>query len=134
MAKTYINSTKYEINAVFKVEGVVDKHDVVGAIFGQSEGLLGEDLDLRELQKNGKIGRIEITTTVQNGITTGKLIVPSSLDIVETCIIGATIETVDKVGPCDAVFRVVSIKDKRMWKREQIVQRAQELLERVMHE
>ncbi|MCD6478920.1 MAG: DNA primase [Candidatus Diapherotrites archaeon] len=134
MAKTYINSTKYEINAVFKVEGVVDKHDVVGAIFGQSEGLLGEDLDLRELQKNGKIGRIEITTTVQNGITTGKLIVPSSLDIVETCIIGATIETVDKVGPCDAVFRVVSVKDKRMWKREQIVQRAQELLERVMHE
>jgi DNA primase len=134
MAKTYINSTKYEINAVFKVEGVVDKHDVVGAIFGQSEGLLGEDLDLRELQKNGKIGRIEITTTVQNGVTTGKLVVPSSLDIVETCIIGATIETVDKVGPCNAVFRVISIKDKRMWKREQIVQRAQELLERVMQE
>jgi DNA primase len=134
MAKTYINSTKYEINAVFKVEGVVDKHDVVGAIFGQSEGLLGEDLDLRELQKNGKIGRIEITTTAQNGVTTGKLVVPSSLDIVETCIIGATIETVDKVGPCNAVFRVISIKDKRMWKREQIVQRAQELLERVMQE
>ena len=134
MAKTYINSTKYEINAVFKVEGVVDKHDVVGAIFGQSEGLLGEDLDLRELQKNGKIGRIEITTTVQNGIATGKLVVPSSLDIVETCIIGATIETVDKVGPCNAVFKVVSIKDKRTWKREQIIQRAQDLLERVMHE
>jgi len=134
MAKTYINSTKYEINAVFKIEGVVDKHDVVGAIFGQSEGLLGEDLDLRELQKNGKVGRIEIVTNVQNGITTGNLIVPSSLDIVETCIIGATIETVDKVGPCNATFKVVNIKDKITWKREQIIARAQELLEKAMHE
>ncbi|MCX8189696.1 MAG: DNA primase DnaG [Candidatus Diapherotrites archaeon] len=134
MAKTYINSTKYEISAVFKIEGVVDKHDVVGAIFGQSEGLLGEDLDLRELQKNGKIGRIEIIANVQNGITTGNLVVPSSLDIVETCIIGATIETVDKVGPCNATFKVVNIKDKRTWKREQIVSRAQELLDKAMHE
>ncbi|MEM4598461.1 MAG: DNA primase DnaG [Candidatus Diapherotrites archaeon] len=134
MAKTYINSTKYEISAVFKIEGVVDKHDVVGAIFGQSEGLLGEDLDLRELQKNGKIGRIEIIANVQNGITTGNLVVPSSLDIVETCIIGATIETVDKVGPCNATFKVVNVKDKRTWKREQIVARAQELLDKAMHE
>ncbi|MEM4663181.1 MAG: DNA primase DnaG [Candidatus Diapherotrites archaeon] len=134
MAKTYINSTKYEISAVFKIEGVVDKHDIVGAIFGQSEGLLGEDLDLRELQKNGKIGRIEIIANVQGGITTGNLVVPSSLDIVETCIIGATIETVDKVGPCNATFKVVNIKDKRTWKREQIIARAQELLEKAMHE
>lgn len=134
MAKTYINSTKYEISAVFKIEGVVDKHDVVGAIFGQSEGLLGEDLDLRELQKNGKIGRIEIIANVQNGLTTGNLVVPSSLDIVETCIIGATIETVDKVGPCNATFKVVNVKDKRTWKREQIVARAQELLDKAMHE
>lgn len=134
MAKTYINATKYEISAVFRVEGVVDKHDVVGAIFGQSEGLLGEDLDLRELQKNGKIGRIEITTAVQNGVTTGRLIVPSSLGMVETCILGAAIETVDKVGPCRATFKVVSIKDTRAKKRELIVDRAQELLEKMMNE
>ncbi len=134
MAKVYLNSTKYEINAVFKVEGVVDKHDVIGAIFGQSEGLLGEDLDLRELQKNGKIGRIEITTTTQGGITTGTLVMPSSLDIVETCVLAATIETVDKVGPWNATFRVINIKDKRMQKRERIVERAKELLERVLRE
>ncbi|RLG70156.1 MAG: DNA primase [Candidatus Iainarchaeum archaeon] len=134
MAKTYINATKYEISAVFRVEGVVDRHDVVGAIFGQSEGLLGEDLDLRELQKNGKIGRIEITTAVQNGVTTGRLIVPSSLDMVETCILGAAIETVDKVGPCRATFKVVSIKDTRAKKRELIIDRAQELLEKMVNE
>ncbi len=134
MAKTYINAPKYEISAVFRVEGVVDKHDVVGAIFGQSEGLLGEDLDLRELQKNGKIGRIEISTAVQNGITTGRLVLPSSLDMVETCILGAAIETVDKVGPCRAHFKVVSIKDMRAKKREQIIERAQELLEKMLNE
>jgi len=48
------------IRAKIEIEGVVDKPDVVGAIFGQTEGLLGEDLDLRELQRTGRVGRIQI--------------------------------------------------------------------------
>ena len=118
MAKTYINAVKYEIVATFKIDGVVDKHDIIGAIFGQSEGLLGEELDLRELQKNGKIGRITITHTTHAGQTTGKVVVPSSMDMVETSILAAAIETVDKVGPCKASLMIREIQDTRAKKRE----------------
>jgi DNA primase len=134
MAKTYINSAKYEIVVTFKIKGIVDKHDIVGAIFGQSEGLLGEDLDLRELQKNGKIGRIEVKPVTHGGVTTGTLIIPSSMDMVETCILAALIEEVDKVGPCEARFVTKTIQDTRSKKREQIVERAKELLQRLMSE
>jgi len=57
----YAPTTKYMIVARFEVEGVVEKPDVIGAIFGQTEGLFGPDLDLRELQKSGRIGRIDWT-------------------------------------------------------------------------
>lgn len=134
MAKTYINAVKYEITATFKIDGIVDKHDIIGAIFGQSEGLLGEELDLRELQKNGKIGRILISLTTHGGNTTGKVVVPSSMDMVETSILAAAIETVDKVGPCKASFIIREIQDTRSKKREEVVNRAQQLLERLMRE
>ncbi len=134
MAKTYINAVKYEISATFKVDGIVDKHDIIGAIFGQSEGLLGEELDLRELQKNGKIGRILITPTAHGGTTTGKVILPSSMDMVETSILAAAVETVDKVGPCKAFFQIREILDTRAKKRDEVITRAQALLEKLMHE
>lgn len=134
MAKTYVSAVKYEITATFKIDGVVDKHDIIGAIFGQSEGLLGEELDLRELQKNGKIGRILISHTVMGGTTTGKIVIPSSMDMVETSILAAAIETVDKVGPCKATLTVKEIIDTRTKKREEVVNRAQELLEKLMRE
>lgn len=51
MGKEEINTTKYLIHAKITANGVVEKPDVVGAIFGQTEGLLTDDLDLRELQK-----------------------------------------------------------------------------------
>src|SRR6266487_4209354 len=54
----YASTTKYIVKAKFDVQGVVEKPDVVGAVFGQTEGLFGPDLDLRELQKSGRIGRI----------------------------------------------------------------------------
>ena len=96
MAKTYLSTVKYEAVVDFEITGIVDKHDIIGAVFGQSEGLLGETLDLRELQKNGKIGRIEIESTNQNGKTKGKLILPSSLDMVETSVLAAAIELLTK--------------------------------------
>jgi len=134
MAKTYIDTVKYEVTATFKITGIVDKHDIVGAIFGQFEGLLGEELDLRELQKNGKIGRIKIVPTAHAGATTGKVIIPSSMDMAETSILAAALESVDKVGPCSANFRVTLIQDTRTLKREEIVDRAEELLKRLMNE
>ncbi|MCL5007651.1 MAG: DNA primase, partial [Candidatus Marsarchaeota archaeon] len=113
MAKTYIDIVKYMVEAKFEISGVVEKPDIIGAVFGQTEGLLGADLDLRELQKNGKIGRIEIDATTGKSKTTGTLILPSSLARVETCILAAAIEAVDRVGPFDTSFSIIKVEDTR---------------------
>jgi len=128
MAKIYVNTVKYQIVADFEIEGIVDKHDIIGAIFGQSEGLLGEELDLRELQKNGKIGRIEVESKTMSGKTMGKIFIPSSMDMVQTSLLAAAIESVDKVGPCDSRFKTEKISDMRESKRKSITERAREIL------
>ncbi len=132
MAKTYVNTAKYMITEDFEIDGIVDKPDIIGAIFGQSEGLLGEEMDLKELQRNGKIGRIEITTKAAMGKTKGTLTVPSSMDMAETSMLAATIETVDKVGPCTAKFEIKSLDDVRSAKRDAIAARAKDLLKNLM--
>lgn len=134
MAKTYINTMKYEVTIDFKITGLVDKPDIIGAVFGQSEGLLGEELDLRELQKNGKIGRIEITYKNVGGNSLGKIVIPSSMDMVETCILAAAIETVDKVGPYKSEFKIEEIQDTRTKKREEVKKRASDLLRRLLQD
>src|SRR3990172_322200 len=60
MAKVSPVSIKYMIHANFNAEGALEKPDVIGALFGQTEGLLGSELEMRELQKEGKIGKIEV--------------------------------------------------------------------------
>ncbi len=128
MAKTYIDTVKYLIYTNVEISGLVEKPDVVGAIFGQTEGLLGDELDLRDLQKNGRIGRIEVDLSPADGKTTGVIKVPSSLDMVETCIIAAALETVDRVGPCEARMRITKVEDTRNLKRKVLVDRAKNLL------
>jgi DNA primase len=128
MGKTYIDTVKYVIYAHCEIEGVVEKPDVVGALFGQTEGLLGDELDLRELQKSGRIGRIEVDLKTQGTKSTGKITLPSSLDRIETAILGAALETVDRVGPCEAKIIVEKIEDTRTQKREQVVNRAKTIL------
>jgi len=125
-----LTSAKYVIYANIEIDGVVEEPDVIGALFGQTEGLLGEELDLRELQKNGRIGRIRVKLEIRNGKSHGTIIVPSNLDRVETAIIAAIIESVDKVGPCDARIRVTKIEDLRVKKRKWIIERAKEILRR----
>ena len=132
MAKTYIDTVKYVVYANIEIDGLVEKPDVVGAIFGQTEGLLGDELDLRELQKNGRIGRIEIELQVRGGKSIGKIMLPSSLDMVETSILAAALETVDRVGPCDARISVEKIEDTRNVKRKQVVDRAKSLLKNLI--
>ncbi len=129
MGKVSPPSIKYVINAQFSAEGVVEKPDVIGAIFGQTEGLLGEELELRELQKKGKIGRINATIEVAESKTIGIIEIPTSIDKAETTIIAAAIETIDRVGPCDAKFEVKSIEDVRSSKRDYIIERAKKLME-----
>ncbi len=116
------------VEAKFVVDGVVEKHDVIGAIFGQTEGLFPKDFELRELQKSGKIGRIDIELRSANDRTEGTITVPSSLDKPETAIMAAAMETVDRVGPCDAKITIEGIADVREDKRKQIIDRAKELM------
>lgn len=132
MAKTYIDIVKYMVEASFTISGLVEKPDIIGAVFGQTEGLLGGGLDLRELQKNGKIGRIEIDSQIQGSRTAGKLFLPSSLGRVDTCILAAAIESVDRVGPFETQFKVNKIEDTRTEKRRKIVNRAKELLKTML--
>ncbi|MEM3827458.1 MAG: DNA primase DnaG [Candidatus Micrarchaeaceae archaeon] len=132
MAKSYVDIVKYMIEARFEVNGMVDKPDIIGAIFGQTEGLLGGDLDLRELQKNGKIGRIEIESGTSESKTYGKLSLPTSLNRVETCILASAIESVDRVGPFETSFRIEKILDTRSEKRAKIVSRAKALLKTLL--
>jgi 5S rRNA maturation endonuclease (ribonuclease M5) len=128
MAKISQVSSKYIVHASIEIDGVVDRPDVIGAIFGQTEGLLGSDLELRELQRSGRIGRIEVNTDTRNGKTAGMLIIPSSLDKAETAIIAAAMEIIQRIGPCNAKIRVQKIEDVRISKRTLVIERAKELL------
>ncbi|MEM3985154.1 MAG: DNA primase DnaG, partial [Candidatus Micrarchaeaceae archaeon] len=132
MAKTYIDIVKYMVEAKFEINGLVDKPDIIGAVFGQTEGLLGGNLDLRELQKNGKIGRIEIESSASGSKTYGKLHLPSSLSRVETCILAAAVESVDRVGPFETNFKIEKIEDTRSEKRKKIINRAKELVKTLL--
>ena len=122
------DTTKYLIRINLHAEGVVEKSDVVGAIFGQTEGLLGEDLDLRDLQRTGRVGRIDVQIASKKGETKGEILIASSLDRAETAILAASLETIDRVGPCVAHVSVEKIEDIRVTKRKIIVDRAKELL------
>ena len=129
MAKISPVSIKYMIYASLEAEGPLEKPDVIGAIFGQTEGLLGDDLEMRELQKEGKIGRIEVELNHIEGRTVGEIQVPSALDKSETTIIAATLETIDRVGPTEAKIKITRIEDVRGNKRDYIIERAKKLLE-----
>ena len=126
------STTKYMIKATIKADGVIEKSDVVGAIFGQTEGLLGEELDLRELQRSARVGRIEVELESKNGKSEGTIILPTSLDKVETVILAAAFESIDRVGPCKAVISVEEVEDVRVSRRKHVIDRAKELLSEVM--
>jgi len=119
---------KYVIHAKFEIEGVVEKPDVIGAVFGQTEGLFGPDLDLRELQKSGRIGRIEIDLHSKQDKTTGVITIPTSLDRVSTALIAASIESINRVGPCASKVTLEKIEDVREARRKIIIDRAKDIL------
>ncbi|TGC07227.1 DNA primase DnaG [Methanolobus halotolerans] len=122
------DTTKYIIHSKISADGIIERPDIVGAIFGQTEGLLGSDLDLRDLQKTGRIGRIEVVVSAKAGKTKGTILIPSSLDRVETSILAASLETIDRVGPCSAKIEVTQMEDVRATKRHQIIERAKFIL------
>ena len=115
---------KYLVKLRFEVDGVVERADVIGAIFGQTEGLFGPEMNLNELQKSWKVGRIEINLESKNDKTRGDVLIPMSTDIGTAALIAAAVESVDKVGPCSSKFILEGIEDVRASKRKQIVDRA----------
>jgi DNA primase len=119
---------KYEIRADIKVNGTVQRKDIIGAIMGQTEGLLGDDLELRQLQRTARVGHVDVEMETKNGKVHGIIIIPSSMDNVETAIIASSLETIDRIGPCDAIIKVLQISDIRATKRTAVVDRAKELL------
>ena len=119
---------KYLVKLRFEVDGVVEKADLIGAIFGQTEGLFGPEMNLQELQKTWKVGRIEINLQSNNGRTTGEVLIPMSTDVSTCALIAAAVENVDKVGPCSAKFTLLGINDVRADRRKVIVDRAKEIM------
>lgn len=132
MSKLAQSFVKYVVHARLEANGIVEKPDVIGAIFGQTEGLLGPDMDLRELQKTGRIGRIEVSIKNKDGKSEGEITIPSSLDMSETALIGSSLETIEKIGPCDAKISVKMVEDVRSQKRRYVVDRAKEILKGMM--
>ena len=119
---------KYVIHATIRVDGTVARKDVVGAIFGQTEGLLGEGLQLRKLQRTGRIGHVDVNLNNHKGRVQGSIEVSSSIDQVSTAVIGAALETIDRIGPCKAVIKVKQIENIRSAKRDHVIARAKQLL------
>jgi len=119
---------KYLVKLRFDVEGVVEKADLIGAIFGQTEGLFGPEMNLQELQKTWKVGRIEINLQSSNGKTVGEVLIPMSTDVSTSALIAAAVENVDKVGPCSAKFTLLGINDVRADRRKVIVDRAKNIM------
>src|SRR3989344_4480268 len=134
MGKISPVSAKYIIHVKIDIDGVVDRPDIIGAIFGQTEGLLGEDLELRELQRSGRIGRIEVNTDTRSGKSQGMILLPSSLDKAETAIVAAALEIIQRIGPCTAKLHIEKIEDVRISKRQFVIERAKELLRTMIDE
>ncbi len=122
------DTAKYRITAMIATDGVVERSDVVGAVYGQTEGLLGDELDLRSLQRSSKVGRLNVEIESQNGQSVGTLEIGSRLDKPETAILAAALETIDQIGPCSATVEIQSIDDVRTAKRREVADRAKELL------
>jgi len=120
---------KYHVKLKFEVDGLVEKADIIGAIFGQTEGLLGPEMNLNELQKVSKVGRIEVNVDTKSNFARGDAIIPMSTDISTAALIAAAIESIDKVGPFQAKFLLVGIDDIRAIKKKIIVDRAKKIVQ-----
>ncbi|WP_054845172.1 DNA primase DnaG [Sulfuracidifex tepidarius] len=119
---------KYNIKLKFQVDGIVEKTDVIGAIFGQTENLFGDEFDLRELQDKGRLGRITVEIYPKGNRADGEVIIPSNLDRIETALIASMVESVEKVGPYNSKFELVEVEDIRAEKLKKIIDRAKDIL------
>ncbi|AOV94459.1 hypothetical protein AQV86_00865 [Nanohaloarchaea archaeon SG9] len=134
MGKVAQDQAKYVVEAKLEAGGIIEKSDIVGAIFGQTEGLLGEELDLRELKEKGKVGRMDLEIQRRDGKTEASIELPTSLDATDTALLGASLETIERAGPTGASIKVEKIRDDRNSKRDYIIKRAKQLMEDIEEE
>jgi len=134
MGKVAQDQAKYVVEAKLEAGGIIEKSDIVGAIFGQTEGLLGEELDLRELKEKGKVGRMDLEIQRKDGKTEASIELPTSLDATDTALLGASLETIERAGPTGASIKVEKIRDDRNSKRDYIIKRAKQLMEDIEEE
>ena len=118
---------KYHVKLSFEVDGLVERNDMIGAIFGQTEGLFGPENDLNELQRVSKVGRIEVILSTTASTTSGDILIPMSTNIDTCSLIAASIESIDKVGPFNCKFKMETIDDIRAKKKDEIAKRAKEI-------
>src|SRR5437016_11086244 len=121
---------KYHVKLKFEVDGLVEKADIIGAIFGQTEGLLGPEMNLNELQKVSKVGRIEVNVDTKSNMAKGDALIPMSTDISTAALIAAAIESIDKVGPFQARFKLEATAHVRTAQKKEIVDRAREIVQK----
>ncbi|GGN08177.1 DNA primase DnaG [Halarchaeum nitratireducens] len=122
------DTAKYRVHADLVADGIIERSDVVGAVFGQTEGLLGDELDIHALQDASKLGRLDVDVETEGGQSFGHITLASNLDRVETSVLGAALEAIERVGPCRATVEVSRIEDCRAAKRREVTERAKELL------
>jgi len=121
------------IIAKFTIDGPVSKTDIIGTFYTMIEGYY-KDFNFKDLQSRGKIGRIKIELNQSGSISIGTIYVPTDLDILETSLLAATIETIPKVGVYNAKFEVVKIEDRRRLNKEYIYKRAREIAKNIVEE
>ncbi|MCK4498635.1 DNA primase, partial [Candidatus Bathyarchaeota archaeon] len=83
----------------------------------------------RELQKSGRIGRIEIKLQSKQDKTSGTITIPTSLDRVSTAILAASLESINRVGPCNSKVTLEKVEDIRDARRKTIIDRAKVILQ-----
>ncbi|MBT4060067.1 MAG: toprim domain-containing protein [Euryarchaeota archaeon] len=121
-------NAKYMIRVSVKLDGQARRKDIIGAIFGQTEGLMPDALDLRKLQRSGRIGHIDVELDSNKGKVSGVIEIPSSLENVESAIIGAALETIERIGPAASKLKVIEISNIQSSKRTSMVDRAKDIL------
>src|ERR687883_2044969 len=84
-------------------------------------------MNLNELQKVSKVGRIEVNVETKGNMTKGDALIPMSTDISTAALIAAAIESIDKVGPFQDRFGLFGIDDIRAIKKKVIVARAKKI-------
>jgi DNA primase len=113
------------------IDGIREKHDIVGTIFGQTEAILPSELNLKNLYRYGKIGHVTTSLEHKNGITLGSIFFPRDLNKLDMSLIVAAIESIERIGVSKAKIVFDQIKNNLEDKIKKVQERANEIFEKL---